>query len=234
MASAQTINTIVWTFSFALQALLVVSIFRRGLARRLPSFAVLIVFYPVRSALLFVLFGHIPADDYGSFYSTLSLVDLVLQGGFIIEITVRLLRRSSEFNLRRHLLVLVPLVAAAASGVVNLALLPHHAPIPVDRIQTFISYLLIGLFISTILTTTSPLLRITTLGFALYSSISLVAQTERLSAALHRNAAAYTAWSYTIAAAYLLAVFLWVFALKPENSAKAFRTVDPEPREVTP
>ncbi len=234
MASPQAVNTIVWTFSLALQTLLVVAVFGRGIARRLPGFAVLVVFYPLRSALLFALFGHIPADDYGSLYSTLSLVDIVLQIAFALEIGFRLLREPGKLTLRRGLFVLLPLLAAAAGAYVTLTLLPHHAPIPTDRIQTFISYILIGVFVSTMLTTTSSLLRITTLGFALYSSISLIAQAARLNAALHRNAAAYTAWSYTTAAAYLLVVLLWFFALKPEVPAKTLSTLDPEPRQVTP
>jgi hypothetical protein len=234
MASPQTINTIVWTFSLALQMLLVVAVFGRGLARRLPSFAVLIVFYPLRSALLFALFGHIPADDYGSLYSTLSLFDILLQIAFALEIAFRLLRQPGKLTLRPCLFILLPLLAAAACALITLTLLPHHSPIPVDRLQTFVSCILIGLFVSTILTATSSLLRITTLGFALYSSVSLIAQAARLNAALHRNAAAYTAWSYTTAAAWLLVILLWFFALKPEASAKTLSTLDPEPQQVTP
>jgi hypothetical protein len=237
MPSPQTINTIVWTFSLALQTLLVVAVFGRGLARRLPCFAILILFYPLRSALLFSLFGHIPADDYRSLYSALSLVDILLQIAFALEIALRLIRQPGKLTLSRSLFVLLPLVAAAAAAFIILFLLPHHAPIPADRVQTLVSCLLIGLFLSTVLATTSPLFRITTLGFALYSSVSLIAQVARLNAALHRNAAAYSAWSYATAAAYLLIVLLWFFALKPDGSAGTFTTPDPnpsQPRQVTP
>jgi hypothetical protein len=237
MPSPQTINTIVWTFSLALQMLLVVAVFGRGLARRLPCFTILIVFYPLRSALLFALIGHIPPADYAALYSTLSLIDILLQIAFVLEIGFRLIRRLGKLTLRNCLFVFLPLSTAAVGASIILTLLPHHAPIPADRIQTFVSCLLIGLFLSTVLTTTSPLLRITTLGFALYSSVSLIAQAARLNAALHRNAAAYSAWSYATAAAYLLIVLLWFFALKPEGSTKTLTTPDPNsslPRQVTP
>ncbi len=112
----QTINTIVWTFSLALQALLVVAVFGRRIARRLPCFTILILFYPLRSALLFAVIGHIPAGDYGALYSTLSLVDILLQIGFAVEIGFRLIRQPGK------------LTFAAASTFFSLCWQPRPAP----------------------------------------------------------------------------------------------------------
>jgi hypothetical protein len=207
-------NNIVWTISLLLQILLVAALFTRKIPRRLPAFTALVAFYPLRAALLFALYGHLPPDRYASLYAALSTLDLLLQAAVAVEITIGLLRELGGWTLPRAGLILLLLVIAHACTTALLTQLPAHTPIPVDRPQTFLSFLMLTFFVWTTATSRSPLLRPVTLGLALYASVSLAAQTGRITAAIHRDAQAYARWSYTSAAGYLIVVALWLLTLE--------------------
>lgn len=210
-----TINNSLWTLSLILQIALVVAIFARHIARRVPCFTALLIFYPLRAALLFILFGHLTPANYATFYATLSYVDLVLQAIVVIEIALHLLREPGSITLLRTTLLFPLLALAAGATALVLAQLPTNAPIPADRVQTFLSFVMLALFVWTIAASRSTILRPITLGLALYASASLFAQTGRITAALHRDADAYARWSYISAATYLIVVCLWFLTLKP-------------------
>ena len=208
------INNSLWTLSLILQIALVIAIFARHIARRVPCFTALLIFYPLRAALLFILFGHLTPANYATFYATLSYIDLVLQTIVAIEIAHHLIRELGGITLlRTTLLFLLPALASGATLFV-LAQLPPHGPIPPDRFQIFLSFLMLALFVWTIATSRSTILRPITLGLGLYASTSLFAQTGRITAALHRDAASYARWSYISAATYLIVVCIWFLTLK--------------------
>jgi hypothetical protein len=208
------INNSLWTLSLILQIALVVSLFARHIARRVPCFTALLIFYPLRAALLFILFGHLTPADYATLYSTLSYIDLVLQAIVAIEIAHHLIRELGGITLLRATLLFLLLALCSGATALVLAKLPAHAPIPPDRVQTFLSFLMLALFVWTIATSRSTILRPITLGLALYASVSLFAQTGRIAAALHRDTEAYARWSYVSVATYLIVVCIWFLTLK--------------------
>jgi len=219
------INNSLWTLSLILQIALVVALFARHIARRLPCFTALLTFYPLRAALLFALFGHLDPPDYATLYTTLSYIDLALQTIVAIEIAHHLIRELGGITLLRATLLCLLLALAAGATLVVLNQLPTHAPIHADRVQTFLSFVMLALFVWTIAASRSTILRPITLGLALYASVSLFAQTGRITAALPRDAQAYARWSYTSVATYLIVVCIWFLTLRlpPPNP-----TADPQ------
>lgn len=215
------LNNALWTLSLVLQLTLVAAIVSRNIARRLPAFTALLTFYPLRAACLFLLYGHIAPDIYASLNASLSLLDLVLQAAVAVELTIRLIQELGGWTLPRALIALLALIASSIATTLVLAQLPAHTPLPVDRAQTFLYFLLLALFLWSVLTSHSNLLRPVALGLALYASISLAAQAGRTVAAIHRDASAYARWSYTSATGYLLVVALWLLTLKLQPRPQA-------------
>ena len=208
------INNTVWTLSLILQIALVIAIFARHIARRVPCFTALLTFYPLRAAVLFALFGHLAPATYDALYSTLSYVDIVLQTIVAIEIAFHLIRELGGVTLRNTVLLLLLLALTTGATLLVLAHLPAHSPIPPDRAQTFLSLVMLALFVWTIVASRSTILRPITLGFGLYAAISLFSQTGRITAAVNRDVDAFTRWSYINATAYLVVVCLWFLTLK--------------------
>lgn len=209
-----TINTLVWILSVALQLALFAALFVRGIARRFPAFTSLIGFYFLRSVFLFLVFGHIPLPTYHSIYDNLQLVDLLLQAAVALEITFHLMRKQAGWTFR-SLAPVAYLALAILCTMLATALLPAHAPIPVDRTQLFFSFLMILLFTWS-LSIPAILTRHIAAGFALYGIINICASFGRTYAALHDNALAYAIWSYALAGIYLVVVLLWLFTLRPQ------------------
>jgi hypothetical protein len=211
----QTINNTLWALSIILQIALVIAVFARHIVRRVPCFTALLIFYPLRAAVLFALFGHLAPASYAGLYSTLSYVDIVLQTIVAIEIAAHLIRELGGITARNTVLLLLLLALTTGATLLVLARLPEHSPIPADRAQTFLSFVMLALFVWTIIASRSNILRAITLGLGLYASISLFSQTGRITAALHRDADAFARWSYISAAGYLVVVCLWFLTLKP-------------------
>jgi hypothetical protein len=210
----QSINNTIWILSLILQIALVIAVFTRHIARRVPCFTALIAFYPLRAALLFTLFGHLDPANYATLYATLSYIDIALQTIVAIEIASHLIRELGGINLLRTALLFLLLALTAEATLFVVAHLPAHSPVPADRVQTFLSFVMIALFAWTIIASRSTILRPITLGLGLYASISLFSQTGRITAAVHRDPDAFARWSYISATGYLVVVCLWFLTLK--------------------
>ncbi len=209
------INNTLWTLSLILQIALVVALFARHIARRVPCFTALLTFYPLRAALLFGLFSYLTPPNYATLYSTLSYIDLVLQAIVAIEIAHHLIRELGGINPPpRHPLIPPPRPLPPEQPPSSSPSSPPTPPSTADRVQTFLSFVMLALFVWTIVASRSTILRPITLGLALYASVSLFAQTGRITAALHRDPEAYARWSYISAATYLIVVCLWFLTLK--------------------
>jgi len=211
-----TINVVIWAAGLALQCALVVVVFRRGIARCLPAFTVLITFYPLRAALLFALVARLEPGTYESLYNALALLALLLQAAVDVEITLRLIRELGGWSLRRGLLLLGLLSIASLFTWFMLSRLPSHAPVPTDRTETLASFVMLSLFAWVLAVSRSKLLRRIVAGFGLFAAIQLLSQAARAEAALQRNDRAYAGWSYALAGTYLIVVAMWLVALRAE------------------
>lgn len=217
-----TINTTVWILSVALQFALFAALFARGIARQFSIFTSLIGFYLLRSALLFLIFGHINPATYRSLYNDLVLIDLFAQTAVAVEILLHLVHASGNWTRRNALTAAALLSIAALATALTTTLLPAHAPIPVDRTQFFFSFLMLFLFAWAMrIPAASNLVRHITGGFALYGIVNISANFGRTYAALHNNVPLYATWSYALAAIYLVVVLFWLFTLKSERDADA-------------
>lgn len=213
-------NTTIWTFAFVLQCALVYVAFRRGVARRFPIFGSMLVFYPIRAALLFGLsrFGlwaHLRSSDAGSLYSVLSFADVLLQLMVAVELALHLIRGLGGWTQLRALPCLLLLGAACASTLITLFLLPSR--IAADGLQIFAWFALLVLVGAVLKGSRSPNLTLISAGLAVFSLMQLSALAGRTAAFLHRNASQYVAWSYVPALGYLAIVIFWLIALRKES-----------------
>jgi len=212
------INNSIWILSLLLQGSLLVLVFVRGLRPRLPVFTLLLAFYPLRSAALFLLAAsHLSPAAYAATYNSLTIVDLVLQSLVALEIARQLVASPDRSRTRRSYILLLPGFASAATYLTT-RLLPAHTPIPPDRLQMFVSLTMILLCASALTRSVSPLLRRVTLGFAFYGMFGLMASAVRAFAAIHHDALLFAQWSYILSAAYLVVVVYWIAALKLDTS----------------
>jgi hypothetical protein len=208
-------NTAIWTLAFVLQCILTYLVFRRGIARRFPVFASLLVFYPVRAALLFGLSGHIRSSVAGPLYEVLSFADVALQLAVAAEMAVHLIRGMGGWTRFRALLCLLVLGATSAFTWIVLALAPNR--ISAGRLQLFAWFALLALFGAVVKGSRSANLARISAGFAAFSVIELSALAGRTIAFLHRNASQYVAWSYVPAFGYLAIVVFWLITLRKES-----------------
>ena len=217
-----TINTLVWIVSLALQLALFSALFARNIARRFPIFTSLIGFYLLRSAILFLIFGHIGPAAYHTLYNDLTLLDLLIQTAVAVEILIHLVHGGGGWTRGNALFAAALLSIAALATALTTTLLPAHAPIPVDRTQFFFSFLMLFLFAWAMrIPAASNLVRHITGGIALYGIVNISANFGRTYAALHNNVPLYATWSYALAAIYLVVVLFWLFTLKSERDADA-------------
>lgn len=213
------INDCFWAIGLASQCVLLALLFTRGIARRLPCFTALLGFYVLRSALLFLLSGHIDADNYSTAYNGLSILDLLLQLLVAIEIAARLTRISGGWAARRDVLLILPCLAFGATWL-TCEMLPIVIRLPPDRLQLFnwFALLLLGVWALTLPTTNPPglsLLRRVSVGLAAYGLLGVCATIARTLAAAHRNAGLFAESSYILPIAWLLVVLGWIVILKP-------------------
>ena len=209
------INNSLFLASLALQAGLLVLVWLRGYARRIPSFTLLLFFYPMRSLVLFVLPRMIGPSDFGVAYRELVLFGLLLQVVVAVEIGWRLWRVSGPF---RWGLLLVPVIAWMGA-LILWAALPERTPLPADRLQIFCSIAMILLCGFALAGRADLLLRRVITGLASFGLVDLIATAGKSFAALHRDAASFAAWSYVDAGGYLLVVIFWMLSLRNEQTA---------------
>jgi len=213
--SRLTTNTTIWTFGFILQCVLVYVVFRRGIARRFPVFASLLVFYPVRAALLFGLSGHISSGGATLLYEVLSFADDALQLMVAVEVTLHLIRDMGGWTRFRALLCLLLLGAASVFTWITLVLVPNR--ISTDRLQLFAWFVLLALFGTVSKSSRSPNLMRISAGLSVFSLVQFSALAGRTIAFLSRNADQYAAWSYVPALSYLGIVIFWIITLRKES-----------------
>jgi len=214
-------NTTIWTLGFVLQCALVYVAFRRGVARRFPIFGSMLVFYPIRAALLFGLSGfglwapHIRGSLAASLYSALSFADVVLQFMVAVELGVHFIRGIGGWTWLRALLCLLMLGAACVITWITLFLLPSR--IAANGLQIFAWFALLVLVGAVLKGSRSPNLSRISAGLAVFSLMQLSALAGRAVAFLHRNAGQYVAWSYVPALGYLAIVIFWLITLREES-----------------
>ncbi len=207
-------NTTIWTFGFVLQCVLAYVVFRRGIARRSPAFASMLVFHPFRAALLFGLPGHLRSGPAGSVYDVLSFIDDAVQLMVAVEIALHLVRDIGGSTRFRALLCLLLLGTASVFTWIALVLLPHR--IPTDRLQLFAWFAMLALFGAILKGTRSPNLTRISAGLAAFSLVQFSALAGRAVAFHNRNTAQYAAWSYVPAVGYLAILIFWLMALRRE------------------
>jgi hypothetical protein len=216
-----TANLFVWAAGLILQLVLSVALFVRGIARRFPVFASLIVFYVVRSVLLFALFSFVTRDAYAQLYDILSWTDLLLQILLALEIALAILRESGGWDSvspRRAAIGMVLAFIACAVALGVAALLPAPGRVPVDRGAAFAAVLMLFLLAWAISLRLSGTPRRIVEGFALYGVAGVAIGLERSYAALYRNAAAYAAGSYAQAGIYMAVVMYWLLTLRAQQT----------------
>jgi hypothetical protein len=213
------LNTSVWIAGLILQSFLLVALFVRRVARRLPVFTMLLSFYVVRSVLLYSLSGHLAPDDYGTLYNALSLADFVLQIVVAGELALCVLRGTNRRTWPGWTKtgILIVLALAIAAGSASQVSVPGRYP--PDRGMVFVAILMFFLVVWMIAAKASGPPRRVAEGFAFYGAIGTLAGIERAYAALARNHGAFSAWSYLSTAAWLVVVLFWIFALRPVDPA---------------
>ena len=214
-------NTTIWTLGFVLQCALVFVAFRRGVARRFPIFGSMLVFYPIRAALLFGLSGfglwapHIHGGVAGSLYAALSFVDVLLQLMVAVELALHLIRGIGGWTGLRALLCFLPLAAACVFTWITHFLLPSR--ITANGLQIFAWFALLVLVGAVLKYSRYYNLTRISAGLAVLSLMQLSALAGRAVAFLHRNAGRYVAWSYVPALGYLAVVVFWLVTLRKES-----------------
>lgn len=213
-------TTFTWILGLAAQLALAIVVLWRGVWRRLPGFAAQVVVYPLRSAALFLLFGHINHDAYAHTAQTLSLVGLALTALVAGELGVHLTRAiapRTATTVHRWTPLLTIFIAATALTAVLAATLPVRTLYPLDRVQTFLSAMLVGLGIWALASGVRGLLRIVATGLAVAALADLVTTALRVVAASRRDTATFSTASYADVFAYLAVVIFWLiaFGLRP-------------------
>lgn len=209
-------NTAILAVGLVLQCALAVVVFRRGVARRFPVFAVLLVFYPLRAGLLFALGGRIDADAYSSLFNALTLVEIPLQAAVVVELTLRLVRGLGGWTWRRGAVLLALL--GAACGLTWIAVRLVREGRLVDRVQLLAWFVMLLLFGAIAKWGRSRNLLSIAAGFAAFSVIQLTTLAGRDYAMIRHNRGAFIGWSYVPASGYLAVVVFWLVVLRSESA----------------
>jgi hypothetical protein len=223
------INDTFWLVSLLLQLLLVGLLFTRGIHRKLPVLTTLLIFYPLRSILLFALSGHLSPPTFANIYSSLSVVDIILQFLLAIEIAVHLFRHTAARISHRIVVLSFLAVLACIATFFLTRILPPDPPIPPDRVQIYDSFLLLFLSIWVITRNAPALLLRVSLGFGAYAAIDLLATVIRTVAATRHDVPTFEIWSYIRSATYVLVVIFWILALQTEPASASPSATSPEP-----
>jgi hypothetical protein len=125
---------VVWGCSLVLQSALFIRLFSRRISNGFPFLTNLSGFYPVRSALLYLIFGFINASAYCGLYSSLLLLDILVQACAVFEIASALIRQLDGWTFRRAFIPLAFLCDAAIGTALVVGILPPlthtHRPRP--------------------------------------------------------------------------------------------------------
>lgn len=210
------INLAIWTLALLLQLALVIAVVLRGIAGSYRAFTVLIVFYPLRTILLFVLLRRtVPAVGEG-WSNGLSVLEIFLEAWLLVELASRLLKGMEKRTASRIGAAMG--IAAFVGGMATLAVLP--SAVLVDRTQVFFWWAMLAVGCSSILRGRLPdqvsnLSRICR-GVAAFSLCQLMALAGRSRAFVEHSRHGYVAWSYVPAIAYMVVVAYWLLFLRKE------------------
>jgi hypothetical protein len=225
-------NNLFWALGLVLQCALLALLFLRGIATKLPNFTLMLAFYPLRSALLFLLFRHIDNSAYVSTYDALSVADLFLQLLVATEIALCLVRASGLSASRRgDLLFLLPCLALGATTLLC-HLLPSSPRVPPDRMQLFNWFAMVFLCLWAIaLPKPTPeatsLFRRILLGLASYGFLGICVTAVRTLAAANRDAFHFAKSAYILPVAWLAVVLYWIAILRPHTDPHTDQTDTP-------
>ncbi len=209
------------------------------MASQVVLISALLFFYIVRSSLLFGLFHHISRTTYATFYSDLSLLDIILQIALAVELSLAILRCGSKSRLPRGLLITLLLLLAAVFTGALAAVLPAHSPVPADRGILFAGFLFLLLFAWSLFVKLTPWRRSVLIGLAVIGGSSILSQSAKCLASLHHDAHLFSLWSYGNAGAYLIVLLFWVLrcgsvTTKPPLSVQSARRQRTALREAVP
>jgi hypothetical protein len=219
-------NNWLWAIGLLLQCTLLMALVKRGVARRLPLFTLLIGLYVLRSVFLFAAFGHLSAAAYTLSITALSLIDVALQVLVAWELFIGSRQNSHSGtaqadpvpgSLLRRLAAFCALVALSTVMAWGISrLVPANPRSPIDRAVLLPSILM--LMVAAVTASRSWHSRASVpvrvlAGFAVLGAAGILSQIGRALAALHREPRSYTGWSYTDAFAYLAVLVVWLGAV---------------------
>ncbi len=219
------INSLLLGMGLLLQGVLLVLLFVRGVARRLPVFTALLGFYLLRSALLFAVFHHVGGATYAMLYAGFSYADLALQLAVAGELLLCVpgVQGKGVWGGAARVAALC-LGAAAVAWTLNRSL-PAGGRMPVDRGALFVSAVLLLTYGWMVRSGGWGLARRVASGFAVYGGASLVAAGGRSYAAVHRAGGAYAGISYAQAVVYLGVVLFWIVCVRGSGEGYAAETI---------
>jgi len=208
------VNNLIWAVSLLLQLVVLVKVFRSGMARQLPAWAALLLFYPLRGAALFLLSAHLARPTYIEIFNLFSVIDLFLQFALVIHIATKYAAAQGGWTMPRLGALAGILAGSAVATFVLVQSVPKNTPLPPDRAQIFDSFLMILLCVWMMVRPAKGILRKVCLGFAFFGTWNVLAMLGRTVAASHRDVRTYTAWSYVSPAAYMVVMVFWLIALR--------------------
>jgi hypothetical protein len=223
-------NDWIWGAGLGLQIVLLWVLVRRGVARQLPLFVVLIGLYVVRSIFLYASFGHIDAAAYLLSYNALWMLDVVMQ--VLVAWELFYARRAEKAAGQRLDQImafggLVAVAAAVAWGISRVVPASLHSPI--DRGVLLPSVLMLVLGVremsrSSAAGVAQRAARRVLVGFAVLAAAGVASQIGRTVAALHRDVPVYLRWTYGDSFTYLAVLVFWLIALYEERRHAAAGT----------
>lgn len=224
LPSRTTVNDSILAAGIALQCALVGVIFLRGVARRFPGFAALLIFYTLRAGSLFLLVRYLDADAYRTLFRVLEAVEVLLEIWVGAEIVKGLLseqaseqesQQGRRTQSRAAILVLLPCAALGLTwGVASM--LPQKQL--ADRVQMLAWFLMLALFAAAWKAARSKSLVRIPAGFAAFAVFQFAALAGRMYATAHHATGAYILWSYVPACGYLAVLIYWIGALRTEET----------------
>ena len=215
-------NSVLWIVSVVAQCVLLLAMFKREIARRVPLFTSLIAFYIVRSVGLLALAAQLRGPAGALILSGLAMVDVLLQTAVAWELFTagrHPLGAVHGVQLRRLAALSILLFAALAAAALISHLTRVSPQMPLDRGILFNSALFLLVFFAFIAQKAQLLIRRIAAGFAIFAVSSLLCQVERARAVVQRDIAAYHFWSYVQPVSYVVVVLFWILVL-PKNSSE--------------
>jgi hypothetical protein len=215
---ALVINELAWAVGLAVECALVWVVFSRRIAGRFPAFAALMIFYPLRAALLLICQGHIGAGIYKSLFSALIMTEFALQMFLAGEIAFRWAGEAGG-QMRQYGLLMAIAAGAAALAWSVFAVVSER--VEVNGWEIFVWFLMSGLFAVVVSGAHGANLVRIAAGFAAFSVLQLVTLAGRFHAWAGRDLREYLVWSYVPAAGYVAVMIFWLWALQREGGVPA-------------